>query len=80
MHSTAKNDTISRIKIQLSPGSIVTTSKNDVDNIVTEYGIARLHGQSLAARAKSLIAIAHPSSDKYNFTPCSTASWRAPET
>lgn len=60
MYSTAKNDTISRIKMLLTPGSIVTTSKNDVDNIVTEYGIARLHGQSLANRAKSLIAIAHP--------------------
>ena len=40
MHSTAKNDTISRIKLQLAPGSVVTTSKNDVDDIVTEYGIA----------------------------------------
>ncbi|MER2088699.1 MAG: acetyl-CoA hydrolase/transferase C-terminal domain-containing protein [Sporosarcina sp.] len=60
MHSTVKNDTISRIKLQLTPGSVVTTSKNDVDNIVTEYGIASLHGKSLSARAKALIDIAHP--------------------
>ncbi|MGI2328717.1 acetyl-CoA hydrolase/transferase family protein [Planococcus sp. YIM B11945] len=60
MQSTAKNDAISRIKIDLAPGSVVTTGKNDVDNIVTEYGIARLHGVSLAERAKRLIAIAHP--------------------
>ncbi|MFJ7934076.1 acetyl-CoA hydrolase/transferase family protein [Sporosarcina sp. NPDC096371] len=60
MHSTVKNDTISRINLQLSPGSVVTTSKNDVDHIVTEYGIARLYGKSLAARAKALIDIAHP--------------------
>ncbi|CAM3238400.1 acetyl-CoA hydrolase/transferase C-terminal domain-containing protein [Filibacter tadaridae] len=60
MHSTVKNDTISRIKFQLTPGSVVSTSKNDVDNIVTEYGIARLHGKSLANRAKALINIAHP--------------------
>ncbi len=60
MHSTVKNDTISRIKMQLTPGSVVTTSKNDVDNIVTEYGIARMYGKSLSERAKSLIAIAHP--------------------
>ncbi|MFC5605148.1 acetyl-CoA hydrolase/transferase family protein [Sporosarcina koreensis] len=60
MHSTAKNDTISRIKLQLAPGSVVTTSKNYVDNIVTEYGIARLHGKSLSERAEALIAIAHP--------------------
>ena len=60
MHSTVKNDTISRIKMQLAPGSVVTTSKNDVDNIVTEYGIARMYGKSLSERAKSLIEIAHP--------------------
>lgn len=60
MTSTAKNDTISRIKLQLTPGSVVTTGKNDVDNIVTEYGVARLHGVSISERAKRLIAIAHP--------------------
>lgn len=60
MTSTAKNDEISRIKLDLTPGSVVTTGKNDVDNIVTEYGIARLHGVSLSERAKRLIAIAHP--------------------
>lgn len=60
MYSTVKNDTISRIKLQLSPGSVVTTSKNDVDNIVTEYGIASLYGKSLSERAKALIDIAHP--------------------
>ena len=60
MYSTVKNDTISRIKPQLTPGSVVTTSKNDVDNIVTEYGIASLYGKSLSARAKALIDIAHP--------------------
>ncbi|WP_432363192.1 acetyl-CoA hydrolase/transferase family protein [Sporosarcina sp. UB5] len=60
MHSTAKNDTISRIKLHLSPGSVVTTTKNYVDNIVTEYGIARLHGKSLSERAEALISIAHP--------------------
>lgn len=60
MYSTAKNDTISRVRLQLAPGSVVTTSKNDVDNIVTEYGIARLYGKSLSERAKALIDIAHP--------------------
>lgn len=60
MHSSAKNDTISRIKLQLTPGSVVTTSKNDVDYIVTEYGIAHLYGKSLSERARALIEIAHP--------------------
>ena len=58
--STTKNDTISKIKPTLTPGSIVTTHKNDVDCIVTEYGIAKLRGKTLSQRAKELIAIAHP--------------------
>ena len=58
--STAKGGTISKIKSILTPGAIVTTSKNDVDYIVTEYGIAHLRGETLASRAKQLIAIAHP--------------------
>lgn len=58
--STAKNGTISRIKPALTPGAIVTTSKNDVDYIVTEYGMAKLRGKSLSQRTKALISIAHP--------------------
>lgn len=60
MTSTAKNDEISRIKLSLSPGSIVTTSKNDIDMIVTEYGVASMFGQPISKRAEQLIAIAHP--------------------
>ncbi len=58
--STAKDGTISRIKSTLEPGAIVTTSKNDVDYIVTEYGIAHMRGEPLSSRARQLIAIAHP--------------------
>ena len=58
--STAKGGTISKIAPILTPGAIVTTSKNDVDYIVTEFGVAHLRGESLASRAKQLIAIAHP--------------------
>lgn len=58
--STAKGGTISKIKNTLAPGAIVTTSKNDVDYIVTEYGIAHLRGETLSSRARQLIAIAHP--------------------
>lgn len=58
--STAKGGTISKIKSILTPGAIVTTSKNDVDYIVTEYGIAHLRGESLGSRARQLISIAHP--------------------
>ena len=58
--STAKGGTISKIKPILTPGAVCTTSKNDVDCIVTEFGIARLRGRSLGERARQLIAIAHP--------------------
>jgi 4-hydroxybutyrate CoA-transferase len=50
----------SRIVPTLKPGAIVTTSKNDVDRIVTEYGIARLRGRTLSQRTKALISVAHP--------------------
>ena len=58
--STAKNGAISKIRPTLTPGTVCTTSKNDVDCIVTEYGIAKLRGRSLGERAKQLIEIAHP--------------------
>jgi 4-hydroxybutyrate CoA-transferase len=58
--STAKNGTISRIVPVLDPGSGVVTSRGDVHYVITEYGIAYLHGKSLRQRAEALIAIAHP--------------------
>lgn len=60
IQSTAKNDTITKIKPILTPGSIVSTSRNEVDYIVTEYGVAKLKGKSINARVKELINIAHP--------------------
>jgi len=50
----------SRVRTQLTPGSVVTTLKNTVDHVVTEHGIAELRGLSLRQRAAALIAIAHP--------------------
>jgi acyl-CoA hydrolase len=60
LYSTARNDEISRIRPTLAPGSVVTTSKNDVDYVVTEYGITQLKNKSISERTKSLINIAHP--------------------
>lgn len=60
MTSTAKNGTISKIKPVLTPGSIVTTSKNEVDFLVTENNIVRLKGQTASARAKMIISLAAP--------------------
>jgi len=59
--STAKLDSISRIVPVLSPGTHVSTSKNDINYVVTEFGIAQLRGKSSKQRALELIGIAHPS-------------------
>jgi acyl-CoA hydrolase len=58
--STARGGTVSRILPTLTPGAQISTSKNDVDFIVTEYGIAKLRGRTLSQRTKALISIAHP--------------------
>ncbi|WP_250160317.1 acetyl-CoA hydrolase/transferase family protein [Clostridiisalibacter paucivorans] len=58
--STARKGKTSRIVPFLNKGSAVTTSRNDVHYIVTEYGIADLRGKTLRGRAKALINIAHP--------------------
>lgn len=60
MPSTATQERISRIVPVLDEGAAVTTSRNDVHYIITEYGIADLKGKTLKQRAKSLIEIAHP--------------------
>jgi len=60
MSSTASNGEISRIKTMLSPGAGVVTTRGDVHYVVTEYGIAYLHGKSVQERAMALISIAHP--------------------
>jgi 4-hydroxybutyrate CoA-transferase len=60
MPSTAARGSISRICRQLDEGSAVTTSRNDVHYVVTEYGIANLRGKTLQQRAEALIEIAHP--------------------
>ena len=58
--STAKDDSISRIVPVLAPGTHVSTSKNDINYVVTEYGVAQLRGKSAKQRASELIGIAHP--------------------
>ncbi len=60
LQSTAENDRISRIVPYLKEGAGVTLSRGDVHYVVTEYGIAYLHGKNIRERAMDLIAIAHP--------------------
>ncbi len=58
--STAKDGTISRIVPKLEEGAGVVTSRGDVHYVVTEWGIAYLHGKTIRERALELISIAHP--------------------
>ncbi len=58
--STAQGGTISRIVATLTPGAGVVTSRGSAHYIVTEYGVAYLHGKSVQERAMALISISHP--------------------
>lgn len=58
--ATARDGTVSRIVPVLRPGAGVVTSRGDVHYVVTEFGVASLHGKTLRQRAEALIQIAHP--------------------
>jgi len=58
--STAEDGTVSRIVPTLKPGAGVVTSRGDVRYVVTEHGVAYLHGKTIRERATALIQIAHP--------------------
>lgn len=60
MPATAAKGTVSRIVSTITEGSAVTTTRNDVDYVVTEFGVAKLSGKTLRHRARELIKIAHP--------------------
>ncbi len=58
--STAKGGKVSRIVPRLAEGAGVITTRGDVHYVVTEYGIAYIHGKSIRERSLNLINIAHP--------------------
>ncbi|HQZ33728.1 MAG TPA: acetyl-CoA hydrolase/transferase C-terminal domain-containing protein [Ilumatobacteraceae bacterium] len=60
LRSTAAHGTVSRIVPQLPAGEVVTNSKNTVDMVVTEYGVAELRSRTVRERTSALIAVAHP--------------------
>ena len=60
MQATAEDGTVSRIVPLLKEGAGVTLGRGDIHYVVTEYGIAYLHGKNIRERAMDLIAIAHP--------------------
>ena len=73
--STAKNGAVSRIAPMLSPGAGVVTSRGLVRYVVTEYGVAYLHGKSIRERAKALIEIAHPKFREELYAYCEKTKW-----
>lgn len=70
MQSTAQGGTVSKIVALVDEGAAVTTSRCDVDYVVTEHGVAQLGGRTLRGRAKELIGVAHP-----NFRPALLAEY-----
>jgi len=70
MPSTASKGKISRITPMLDSGAAVTTLRNEIHYVVTEYGIAQLRGKTLRDRARALINIAHP-----DFRPSLIEEW-----
>src|SRR5208282_565016 len=73
--STAKDGAISRIVPMLSPGAGVVTSRGLVRYVVTEYGVAYLHGKTIRQRAQALIDIAHPAFREELYEYCEKTKW-----
>jgi len=73
--STAKRGAISRIVPMLEPGAGVVTSRGLIRYVVTEYGVAYLHGKSIRDRAKALIEVAHPKFRKELYEYCEKTKW-----
>jgi len=73
--SVAKEGAISRIVPMLSPGAGVVTSRGLIRYVVTEYGVAYLHGKSIRERAQALINIAHPKFREELYEFCEKTRW-----
>jgi len=58
--STAKNNSVSKIVTALRPGAKVSISRNDIDTVVSEYGVAVLKGKTVPERIREMVKIAHP--------------------
>jgi 4-hydroxybutyrate CoA-transferase len=73
--ATAKNGEISRIVPVLDPGAGVVTSRGSVHYVVTEFGVAYLHGWTIRQRAEALIEIAHPKFREELYAYCEKTRW-----
>ncbi|MGB2625726.1 MAG: acetyl-CoA hydrolase/transferase C-terminal domain-containing protein [Candidatus Acidiferrum sp.] len=75
MPATAKNGEFSRIVPMLEPGAGVVTSRGSVHYVVTEFGVAYLHGRTIRQRAEALISIAHPKFREELYSYCEKTRW-----
>jgi len=73
--STTKNGTVSRVVPTLSPGAGVVTSRGLVRYVVSEHGVAYLHGKSIRERAQALIEIADPKFRNSLYEYCEKTNW-----
>ncbi len=73
--STAKDGSVSRIVPMLRPGAGVVTSRGLVRYVVTEYGVAYLHGKTIRQRTQALIDIAHPKFREELYQFCEKTRW-----
>ena len=73
--STTKNGTVSRIGPTLAPGAGVVTSRGLVRYVVSEHGVAYLHGKSVRERAQALIEIADPKFRESLYEYCEKTNW-----
>jgi 4-hydroxybutyrate CoA-transferase len=73
--ATAKHGTISRIVPRLAHGAGVLTGRGDVHYVVTEFGVAYLHGRTIRQRAEALIQIAHPDFRNELYAYCEQQRW-----
>jgi acetyl-CoA hydrolase len=73
--STAKNGTVSRIVPELKSGAGAATTRGLIRYVVTEYGVAYLHGKTIRERAKALIKVAHPNFRSQLYEACAQRNW-----
>jgi 4-hydroxybutyrate CoA-transferase len=73
--STAKDGAVSRIVPTLAPGAGVVTSRGLIRYVVTEHGVAYLHGKTIRDRAKAMIEIAHPKFRDELYEYCERTKW-----
>ncbi|MGI9103192.1 MAG: acetyl-CoA hydrolase/transferase family protein [Terriglobales bacterium] len=73
--ATAKSDTVSRIVPMLDPGAGVVTSRGLTRYVVTEFGVAYLHGKTIRERAEALIQVSHPKFRSELYDYCEKTKW-----